>query len=95
MEEYGYSGLADRRKGKPSAQRIPLATVEEVLRLYREEYFDLNIRHFHEKLEDKHKIHLSYTLRTDTVKYNRSRFKPDANELVGAWALKQLLWDVF
>jgi transposase len=61
MEEGGYAGLADRRKGRPSAQRIPVATVEEVLRLYREEYFDLNIRHFHEKLEDKHKIQLSYT----------------------------------
>ena len=61
MEAGGYAGLADRRKGRPSAQRIPLATVEEVLRLYREEYFDLNIRHFHEKLRDKHKIHLSYT----------------------------------
>jgi transposase len=61
LEAEGYSGLADRRKGKPSAQRIPLATVEEVLRLYREEYFDLNMRHFHEKLGDKHKIQLSYT----------------------------------
>jgi transposase len=61
LEAEGYAGLADRRKGKPSAQRIPVATVEEVLRLYREEYFDLNIRHFHEKLQDKHKIHLSYT----------------------------------
>jgi transposase len=61
MEADGYAGLADRRKGKPSAQRIPLATMEEVLRLYREEYFDLNIRHFHEKLGEKHKIQLSYT----------------------------------
>ena len=51
----------DRRKGKPSAQRMPLATVEEVLRLYREVYFDLNIRHFHEKLRDEHGIELSYT----------------------------------
>jgi transposase len=50
LEKHGYSGLADRRKGKESAQRIPLATAEEVLRLYREEYYDLNIRHFHEKL---------------------------------------------
>ena len=32
LEEDGYSGLADRRKGKPSAKRIPLATVEKVLR---------------------------------------------------------------
>jgi hypothetical protein len=35
--------------------------VEEVLRLYREEYYDLNIRHFHEKLQDEHDIRLSYT----------------------------------
>ncbi len=33
LEEGGYAGLADRRKGKPSAQRIPLATVEKVLGL--------------------------------------------------------------
>ena len=61
MEEGGYAGLADRRKGKPSAQRIPLATVEEVLGLYKETYFDLNIRHFHEKLREEHHIELSYT----------------------------------
>jgi hypothetical protein len=41
--------MVDRRKGRPGAQRIPVATVEEVLRLYREEYFDLNMRHFHGK----------------------------------------------
>jgi hypothetical protein len=61
MEKFGYSGLADRRKGKASPQRISVATVEEVLRLYREEYYDLNIRHFHEKLRDEHDIELSYT----------------------------------
>jgi hypothetical protein len=61
MEEGGYAGLADRRKGKPSAQRIPLATVEEVLGLYKDTYFDLNIRHFHEKLREEHQIELSYT----------------------------------
>ena len=61
MEADGYSGLVDRRKGKPSDKQIPLATVEEVLRLYRETYFDLNIRHFHEKLGEEHGIRLSYT----------------------------------
>jgi len=61
LEEGGYSGLVDRRKGKPSDRRVPLATVEEVLRLYRETYFDLNIRHFHEKLAEEHQIELSYT----------------------------------
>ncbi len=59
LEQHGYSGLVDRRKGQPSRRRVPLATVEEVLRLYREEYFDLNLRHFHEKLGAEHGIHLS------------------------------------
>jgi transposase len=61
LEKDGYAGLADRRKGKPSAQRIPLATIEKVLALYREMYYDLNIRHFHEKLREDHAIELSYT----------------------------------
>jgi transposase len=61
MEVGGYAGLADRRKGKPSAQRIPVATVEKVLGLYQETYYDLNIRHFHEKLREEHAIELSYT----------------------------------
>jgi hypothetical protein len=61
METEGYSGLVDRRKGQPSDKRIPIAVVEEVLRLYREVYHDLNIRHFHEKLREAHQIELSYT----------------------------------
>ncbi len=61
LEQHGYAGLADRRKGKRSAQRIPLARVAEVLGLYKERYYDLNIRHFHEKLRDEHAIELSYT----------------------------------
>lgn len=61
IERDGYSGLADRRKGKESAQRIPLATAEMVLKLYKETYYDLNIRHFHEKLAEEHAIQISYT----------------------------------
>jgi len=60
-EELGYDGLFDRRRGKPSPKRVPLATVEQVLALYREKYFDLNVRHFHEKLGEQHGIELSYT----------------------------------
>src|SRR6476659_1899296 len=61
LEKFGYEGLADRRKGKPSPRGIPVATVEKVLGLYKETYYDLNIRHFHEKLRDEHGLHLSYT----------------------------------
>jgi len=59
--EFGYTGLFDQRRGKRSTHRIPMETAEEVLRLYRERYFDLNIRHFHEKLREEHGIQLSYT----------------------------------
>ena len=61
LEQHGYNGLTDRRKGKPSRQRVPLATAEEVLELYQKTYYDLNVRHFHEKLKEEHGIQLSYT----------------------------------
>jgi transposase len=60
-QKFGYTGLFDQRRGKRSIHRIPMETAEEVLRLYKETYFDLNIRHFHEKLREEHKIVLSYT----------------------------------
>ena len=61
FEHEGYEGLFDRRRGVPSPKRVPLGTVEEVLRLYQEQYFDFNVRHFHEKLVEEHGIKLSYT----------------------------------
>ena len=60
-EEHGYTGLIDRRRGRVSERQVPLTTVEEVLRLYKEQYFDFNVRHFHEKLIADHNIKLSYT----------------------------------
>jgi len=59
--EFGYDGLFDHRLGKPSPKRVPVATVEEILRLYQEQYVDFNVRHFHEKLREQHGIQLSYT----------------------------------
>jgi transposase len=60
-EEFGYDGLFDRRQGKPSPKRVPVGVVEQVLGLYRDRYFDLNVRHFHEKLAAEHGVDLSYT----------------------------------
>jgi transposase len=60
-EEFGFRGLFDRRRGKPSAKRVPVATLERVLELYRERYYDLNVQHFHEKLSAEHQIELSYS----------------------------------
>jgi hypothetical protein len=40
---------------------VPVDELEKVLRLYREQYHDFNVRHFHEKLAEVHDIHYSYT----------------------------------
>ena len=60
-EEYGYDGLWDRRRQSPSPRRVAVEVVEKVLELYRERYFDFNVRHFHEKLREVHGIELSYS----------------------------------
>jgi len=60
-EKHGYDGLYDRRKKRPSPKKVPVKDVERVLQLYREKYFDFNVRHFHEKLVEEHGIQLSYS----------------------------------
>lgn len=60
-QEFGYTGLFDQRRGKRSIHRIPLETAEKVLALYQETYFDLSVRHFHEKLKSEHDIRVSYS----------------------------------
>lgn len=61
LAEHGYSGLYDYRRKRPSPKRVPVETLEKVLRLYQEKYFDFNVRHFHEKLVEVEGIDLSYT----------------------------------
>ena len=60
-QEFGYTGLFDQLRGRRSVHRVPLETAEKVLALYQEKYFDLNVRHFHEKLRQQEHIDLSYT----------------------------------
>lgn len=60
-EEVGFNGLFDKRVGKASPRRIPVEVVEQVLGMYRDKYFDFNVKHYHEKLVEKHSIEVSYT----------------------------------
>jgi transposase InsO family protein len=60
-EEVGFNGLFDHRVGKASPRRIPVEVVEQVLGLYRDKYFDLNVKHYHEKLVEEQLIEVSYT----------------------------------
>ncbi|HKC71070.1 MAG TPA: ISNCY family transposase [Terriglobales bacterium] len=57
----GFDGLYDRRRARPSARRVPVRIVEQVLGLYREKYFDFSVRHFCEKLREEHHLQRSYT----------------------------------
>ena len=60
-ERCGYDGLMDRRCGKPSIRRVPVATVEQILRLYRERYRGFNVRHFHQLARREHGVTVSYS----------------------------------
>lgn len=60
-KEVGFEALFDKRVGKASPRRIPVEVVEQVLGLYRDKYFDFNVKHYHEKLAEEHSIEVSYT----------------------------------
>jgi len=53
-------GLVGPAGGKPSPKRVPVAVGEKVLGRYREKYFDLHVRHLHEKLPAEHPVEISY-----------------------------------
>lgn len=59
-QQRGYDGLLDRRRQRPSPKRLPLATVQRVLRLYREQYPGFNVAHFCDQLREHHQLPVSY-----------------------------------
>jgi transposase len=60
-ERDGVDGVMDQRGGRPRRRRIPMATVEKVMRLKREKYFDFSVRHFHEQLVEHEGVEVSYS----------------------------------
>jgi transposase len=61
MEQFGYEGLVDMRRGRPSHRRTAVAEVERVLELYRERYPGFNGRHFWQLVRRDHQVKLSYS----------------------------------
>jgi len=61
MEEFGYQGLVDMRRGRPSPRRTPVEEIERILGLYRERYTGFNARHFFETVRREHGVKLSYS----------------------------------
>lgn len=60
VQENGYENLLDKRTFKPSPRRASESTCNRVLQLYRDQYRDWNVKHFHEQLQ-KHGIGYKYT----------------------------------
>ena len=60
--EEGPEGLRDRRLGRVSSRRAPESELERMRRLYREEYADFTVKHFHEMLRARHGYRLGYTV---------------------------------
>jgi len=60
-QKHGVSGLGDKRRGLPSHRRVPYDLAQKVLCLYGNEYFDFNVKHFHEQLLARHGLTYSYT----------------------------------
>lgn len=59
--EDGADGLRDRRLGKASPRRAPQTELDRMHQLYREEYADFTVKHFHEELRKRHNYRLGYT----------------------------------
>lgn len=60
--EDGADGLRDRRLGKASPRRAPQSELDRMHQLYREEYADFTVKHFHEELHKHHNYRLGYTV---------------------------------
>ena len=60
-QEEGADGLIDRRVGQPSPKRASEDELERMRVLYQQHYQGFTIRHFHEKLEQRHGYKLGYT----------------------------------
>src|SRR6266852_4659227 len=60
-EAYGYGGLIDKRRLRPSIHRVPPGQIEQVLRLYRKRYAGFNVRHFYEIAQREHGVTVSYS----------------------------------
>ena len=66
-EDEGPDGLFDRRLGKASARRVPADQVAWVLDEYRSRYRGWTVKHFHDRLRERHGFAWSYTWTKTTL----------------------------
>lgn len=61
-EAEGVEGLRDKRLGRVSNRRAPESELARMRALYKEEYADFTVKHFHEELRRRHNYTLGYTV---------------------------------
>lgn len=62
LRDEGPEGLVDRRIGRPSGRRAAADEIVRMLGLYRDQYADFTVKHFHEQLVKRHDYKLGYTV---------------------------------
>ena|ERR1700689_440230 len=62
FETDGEDGLRDHRLGRVSGRRAPESELARMRRLYREEFADFTVKHFHEHIRRDHGYTLGYTV---------------------------------
>ena len=68
--------LIHKLRWKPSNHKHDPTNYKEIIKLRKEKYYDYNITHFCEKLEEKHKIKISMpTLRNEIIRNNLHKVK--------------------
>jgi hypothetical protein len=61
-DDEGVAGLRDRRLGRVSSRRADAMEIARMRQLYREQYSDFTVKHFHEALRRQHDYVLGYTV---------------------------------
>lgn len=95
VRDEGLEGLLRKSHSSPANRKMTDQMIEEILRLRREIYYDFNMMHFKDKLEEEHRILLSYeslrqvlikaqqhTPRKKKVVHRRRRRMPEAGMLI-------------
>ena len=60
-EQRGFDGLFDHRHQRPSPRAVPVAEVQRIVALYRQQYAGFNGRHFYQIARQQHGVRVSYT----------------------------------
>lgn len=77
----GFEGLLRKIPTSPPNKKITKALIEEILKLRRDLYYDFNILHFKDKLEENHNIRLCYeSLRQILI--NRGEHQPRKKKVI-------------